>query len=163
MLAYDVQLAALSTRIDGLDSIMATHATVMADVRTQLAALSSGAVASKSTVSTTTVAITSPAINDVAREMRLRDEKKLNIIVFGFRHTPDEQLSLILSSVNSVSSHILFQSNASAKVTKLRLQLYSLFCATSRSGVNYYLMLRNSVKVLMLTPKPLSSSILTSL
>ena len=75
MLAYDVQLAALSTRIDGLDSIMATHATVMADVSIQLAALSSGAVASESTVSTTTVATTTPAINDVARKMRLRDEK----------------------------------------------------------------------------------------
>ena len=58
MLAYDVQLAALSTRLDGLDSIMATHANVLADVRTQLAALSSGAVASESTVSTTTVATT---------------------------------------------------------------------------------------------------------
>ncbi len=109
LLAYDVQLAAVSTRLDGLDRVKATNAADMADVRAKLAALSPGAGASVPTVITSTTPAVS--VNDVVRELDLRSSRKANIVISGLSATAAGDVAV-------VSDLLLTELGIAAAVTK---------------------------------------------
>jgi len=85
MLACDGQLSVLKARLDVVDRFLATNATEMADIHTQVAALLPGPatvpINSSPIVSTTTQSVVS--VSDILREIDLRSAKKANIVVSG--------------------------------------------------------------------------------
>ncbi len=102
MKAYDIQLAAVMARLDGVDRILATNATELVDVRAQLTALPTGATTpTPPIVSTAATAISPVSINEVVREIDRRSSKKANIVVSGLNTstTNDNELNTVVADL----------------------------------------------------------------